>query len=260
MVARFNPGDSTAKTASTGSGTAMFSENTVAHSASNGHSSEPAKQTDTNGKFKTATSTLDTKINPSTLSSETYPGIADTKVSSSGLIARLNRTAACSMIRFKDIIDKGTFAAGERFKMKAWIYLADAYSRGEYETLNEGSSITDKSAQKDSTAKTAKVRMFLADTETAPIANDKSTSVNLKLDAWQRVAFTYTASADDISATQGVIIDAAGETDFATQDIRIITDSFDASIVNADSELKFFLWDGFDRLKPFESAKTLTFK
>ncbi|MBE7046527.1 MAG: sialate O-acetylesterase [Ruminococcaceae bacterium] len=402
MIARYNPGDSTMKTASTGSGTALFSENTVNHAASNGHTTEPANQTDTNGKFKTATSTLDTQINPSTLSSTAYPGIADTKVSSSGLIARLNRTAACSMIRFKDIIDTGLFEAGERFKMKAWVYLADPYTRGEYETLNEGSSITDTSAQKDTTgttakiryiyctnsksnnadgliktfeleinkwhqieiegtvnndleavgvridqasdcygspyaatwflgdiemyhadklpernnvtnwktlsnvdfesetaavsgvtytidssvnggiqtlnslvatypqaevgtvglnvykfsmnnsadskfkintifdstkiaagdvirvsadiypadhtnnaAKTAKVRMFLADDETSPIADDKRSSVNLKLDTWNKVAFTYTASADDISATQGVIIDAAGEEAFA---------------------------------------------
>ena len=50
------------------------------------------------------------------------------------------------------------------------------------------------------------------------------------------------------------------DTNFATQDIRKITDSFDASIINEDSELKFFLWDGFDNIKPFESAKVLTFK
>ena len=67
----------------------------------------------------------------------------------------------------------------------------------------------------DENAKTAKVRMFLADTETSPIADDKRSSVNLKLNTWNKVAFTYTASANDISATQGVIIDAAGETDFA---------------------------------------------
>ncbi|MBE7046530.1 MAG: hypothetical protein E7396_03845 [Ruminococcaceae bacterium] len=402
MIARFNPGDSEMDSPSKGSGTAMFSDNTVGHSASIDHTSEPAKQSDANGKFITAASTLDTKINPSTLSSIDYPGIADTKVSSSGLIARLNRTAACSVIRFTDIIDKGSFNTGDRFKMKAWIYIADTYSRGEYDSLNKTSKVTDKSAQKDpdaktakvryiycpdskstnadgimktyeletykwhqieiegtvnnvldavdikidqtsdcygdpyagtwflgnieiyhadkipernantnwktisnvdfesektaisdiaysvessldssiqtidslvneypqseigtaglnvykfsmnnsatsrfkintifdstkiepgdvvrisasifpadhtnTNAKTAKVRMFLADKETSPIADDKCTSVNLKLDAWSKVAFTYTATADDISATQGVMIDAAGETDFA---------------------------------------------
>ncbi len=402
MLAKFNPGDATKTSASAGSGTALYSDNTVSYNASNGHTSEPSKQTDSQGnKFKTATSTLDTQINPSTLSSTDYPGIADTKVSDSGLIARLNRTAACSMIRFKDIIDTGHFAAGDRFKMKAWVYLADVYSRGEYETLADGVTI-DKAAQKDtnattakirfiyctntsssnadglmktftletnkwhqieisgttsqvlnavgiridqasdcygasyagsmflgdiemyradklpeinegtnwqtvsnvtfetnvantsnvkyvvdstsngsiqelnslvatypqaevgtvgekvfnfsmnnsssskfkintifdstkiaagdvvrvsalvfpashtdSNAKTAKVRMFLADTQTAPIANDKKSSVNLKLDTWNKIAFTYTASASDITATQGVIIDADGASTFA---------------------------------------------
>ncbi len=194
MIARFNPGDSETASAFKGSGSALFSEKTVGHNASNDHSKDPAKVTDANGKFKTATSTLDTKINPCTLSSETYPGIAGTKVSSSGLIARLNRSGACSMVRFTDIINKGIFNPGDRFRMKSWIYLADTYSRGEYETLNDGSLITDKSAKKDSSAKTAKVRYIYCSDSKSTNADGIMKTFSLEVNKWHQIEIEGTVN------------------------------------------------------------------
>ena len=190
MLANVNLGDATATSTTAGSVYALYSANKVTYAASHGNHKDVSIRTDSNGVFKTVTSTLDVGLDPSTLKSA-YPGIADTKVSSSGKIARLNRSGGCAMIRLKDLIDTGIFKSGDRFMLKAWVYPADVYSRGEYQSLNDGVTIP-KEAQRDTNAATASIRFIYCTNTSSSNTDNIVKTYTLPVNQWTQIELSGT--------------------------------------------------------------------
>ncbi|MBE7046528.1 MAG: sialate O-acetylesterase [Ruminococcaceae bacterium] len=205
MLSRVELGGATAVTSSSGTLTAKYSDQSVTYAASNGGKTETSHREDPDTKelYKVAEQYVTNNLTPSDLESS-YPGISQGTFSTSGKISRLTRTAPASMLRIKDLVKEGTYEPGDRFRMKAYVYVADVYSKAATET-------PEANAIKDTAATEAKLRFVFCQGTLSNNSDNIHKEYTIPLNEWTEIVLEGVVNTDTLA--NGLRIDqSAGST------------------------------------------------
>lgn len=207
MISRLSLGSATSSTDTAGSSTTAFAKTKSSYNASNGGKASEKSRTnpETNEIHVTATQSLVTGIKPYTIANSYY-GIDNPEVTSSGMIAKLTRSAPCSMIRLKDVLPAGTLKSGERIKMKAWIYLADVYKKSAVESPTAADAIKDDEADSED------LRFIFCNNSASSNSDGIVESFNVPTNVWTQVELSGTV--DTQTDAVGFRIDQGIESSF----------------------------------------------